>query len=170
MSRSLIFLQNVRLIILTVLTVGMREPDSLILSRDLVILLAPAVLIASFTLTAASVVAVEVMDEPFLRLDVPEVRGDDLGRDGGHPQTGDGDNLAVDDVGSFVLAVENTGGLGRDPDNVVRGRASVERQPDSGGQVEVEHRERGQQGLGPALSIRQPSQAGGGGDQGLYRK
>ena len=65
-SRSLIFLQNVRLIILTVLNVGMREPDSLILSRDLVILLAPAILIASFTLTAASVVAGEVRDQPFL--------------------------------------------------------------------------------------------------------
>ena len=65
-SRSLIFLQNVRLIILTVLNVGMREPDSLILSRDLVIFLAPAILIASFTLTAASVVAGEVRDQPFL--------------------------------------------------------------------------------------------------------
>ena len=70
---------------------------------------------------------------------MPEVRGDNLGRDGGDPQTGDGDDLAVDDVGRLVLAVEDTGGLGRDPHDVVRRTAGVERQPDPGGQVEVEH-------------------------------
>ena len=63
-SRSLIFLQNVPLIIL--LYVRQKEPDSLILGCYLVILLTPAVLIASLTMTAASVVVVEVMDEPLL--------------------------------------------------------------------------------------------------------
>ena len=68
-----------------------------------------------------------------------EVGGHNLGRDGGHAQAGDGDDLAVDDVGGLVLAVEHAGGLGRDPDDVVGGGAGVERQPHSGGQVEVEH-------------------------------
>ena len=84
-------------------------------------------------------IAVQVLDESLLRLDVPEVRGDNLGWDGGDPEAGDGDDLAVDDVGRLVLAVENTGGLGWDPDNVVRRGAGVERQPNSGRQVEVEH-------------------------------
>lgn len=70
---------------------------------------------------------------------MPEVGGDNLGRDRGDPEAGDGDDLAVDDVGRLVLAVEHAGGLGRDPDYVVRGGAGVERQPDPGRQVEVEH-------------------------------
>ena len=101
---------------------------------------------------------------------MPEVCGDNLGWDGGDPQAGDGDDLAVDDVGRLVLAVENTGGLGWDPDNVVRRGPCVERQPNSGREVEVEHGERGQQGLGPALSVGQAGQPGGGGDQGLHRE
>ena len=100
----------------------------------------------------------EVMTQPLLGLDVParcnmshvtrhtlsqctlpQVGGHDLSRDRGHSETGHSDNLAVDDVGRLVLAVEHTGSLGRDPHDVVRGVASVERQPDPGRQVEVEH-------------------------------
>ena len=111
----------------------------MVLSCNLIILLTPAVLISSLAVAAASVIVVEIVDQPLLRLDVPQVGGHDLGRDRRHAETGDGDDLAVDDVGRLVLAVEDTGGLGRDPDNVVGSVASVEREPDPSREVEVEH-------------------------------
>lgn len=53
------------------------------------------------------------------------------------------------------------------PDNIVGSVCSVERQPDPGGQVEVEHGQRGQQGLGPRVLVRERGQPRGDGDQGM---
>jgi hypothetical protein len=71
-----------------------------------------------------------------LGLGVPQRRHDLRGYDR-RVKIVDLDDLGVHDVGSFVLGIEDGAHLGRYPDDVV-GLGAVQRQPHSGGEVQIE--------------------------------